>query len=47
MVGALAGSGWVPIPVEKFTGVLKEVIPAKILPVNQKAFQLGVDNIRK
>ena len=47
MVGALAGSGWVPIPVEKFTGVLKQVIPGKILPVNQRAFQLGIEHVRK
>ncbi|RJP68584.1 MAG: indolepyruvate ferredoxin oxidoreductase subunit beta, partial [Candidatus Abyssobacteria bacterium SURF_17] len=47
MVGALAGSGWVPVPVDKFTGVLKQVIPSKILSVNQRAFQLGIDHVRK
>jgi indolepyruvate ferredoxin oxidoreductase beta subunit len=47
MVGALAGSGWVPIPVEKFADVLNEVIPQKILSVNQRAFQLGVEHMRK
>ena len=47
MVGALAGSGWVPIPMEKFTGVLKEVIPQKILSINRKAFELGVEHIKK
>jgi indolepyruvate ferredoxin oxidoreductase beta subunit len=43
MVGALAGSGWVPIPLKAFKTVLKEIIPPKILPVNQKAFQLGME----
>lgn len=47
MVGALAGSGWVPIPIDTFTDVLKEIIPPKILSVNQRAFQLGVEHIGK
>jgi len=47
MVGALAGSGWLPIPVEKFTGVLKDVIPRKVLTINQKAFELGIAGIRQ
>ena len=47
MVGALAGSGWLPIPVETFTGVLKEVIPQKVLSINQRAFQLGIEHVRK
>jgi indolepyruvate ferredoxin oxidoreductase beta subunit len=47
MVGALAGSGWVPVPVDTFTSVLKEVIPAKVLAVNQQAFKLGIDSTRE
>ncbi len=46
MVGALAGSGWLPIPVDKFTGVLKEVIPRKVLSVNEKAFKLGMQSMK-
>lgn len=46
MVGALAGSGWVPIPVDTFTDVLKKVIPPKILGVNQQAFKLGIDSTK-
>jgi indolepyruvate ferredoxin oxidoreductase beta subunit len=46
MVGALAGTGWVPIPTEKFTTVLKEVIPRKVLEVNQKAFEMGMKSVR-
>jgi indolepyruvate ferredoxin oxidoreductase beta subunit len=47
MVGALAGSGWVPIPVKTFSRVLEEVIPQKILDINRRAFDLGVKNIKK
>jgi indolepyruvate ferredoxin oxidoreductase beta subunit len=47
IIGALAGSGWVPIPLETFNSVLKELIPQKILAINQKAFQLGVEEIRR
>jgi indolepyruvate ferredoxin oxidoreductase beta subunit len=47
MVGALAGSGWVPIPAETFIAVLSEVIPRKILSVNQRAFELGMENVSK
>lgn len=46
MVGALAGSGWLPIPVDRFTGVLKEVIPRKVLAVNEKAFELGIQSVK-
>ncbi len=47
MVGALAGSGWTPIPVETFTGVLKEVIPQKILALNQRALKLGMESVKR
>jgi indolepyruvate ferredoxin oxidoreductase beta subunit len=46
IIGALAGSGWVPISLKTFKGVLKEVIPQKILSVNQRAFELGIENIK-
>lgn len=47
MVGALAGSGWVPVSVETFTSILGEVIPKKILSINQRAFELGIENISR
>ncbi|MBI5115757.1 indolepyruvate oxidoreductase subunit beta [Candidatus Poribacteria bacterium] len=47
MVGALAGSGWTPIPTDTFISVLKEVIPQKILALNQRALKLGIESIRK
>ena len=47
MMGALAGSGWVPIPVDAFTGALEDVIPAKILPVNRQAFKLGMEKVNE
>ena len=46
MVGALAGSGWMPIPVERFTDALEEVVPAKVLDVNRQAFESGVAGIK-
>ena len=46
MVGALAGSGWIPVPIDTFTSVLKEVIPPKVLAVNQQAFKLGIDSAK-
>jgi indolepyruvate ferredoxin oxidoreductase beta subunit len=47
MVGALAGSGWLPISVDMFMNVLKEVIPQKVLSINQSAFQLGIEHVKK
>jgi indolepyruvate ferredoxin oxidoreductase beta subunit len=47
MVGALAGSGWIPVSVDTFTNVLEEVIPQKILSVNKRAFELGVEKAGK
>jgi len=46
MVGALAGTGWVPVPIDTFTNVLTEVIPSKVLAVNQQAFKLGIDSVK-
>jgi indolepyruvate ferredoxin oxidoreductase beta subunit len=45
MMGALAGSGWLPIPLETFTRILSEVVPQKVLAANQKAFQGGVEQM--
>jgi indolepyruvate ferredoxin oxidoreductase beta subunit len=42
MVGVLAGSGELPISMEKWQDALKKVIPAKILEVNRRAFEMGV-----
>jgi indolepyruvate ferredoxin oxidoreductase beta subunit len=44
MVGALAGLGWAPIPVDTFKSVLEQVIPPKVLDVNRQAFKLGMES---
>ena len=41
MVGALAGSGCIPIPQATFASVIDNVAPEKALDINKKAFQLG------
>lgn len=43
MVGALAGSGYLPVSPETFTSVISSVVPEKSLEINKKAFQLGYD----
>ncbi|MGD9506640.1 MAG: indolepyruvate oxidoreductase subunit beta [Syntrophobacteraceae bacterium] len=43
IVGVLAGSGELPISMEKWQDALKKVIPAKILEVNCRAFEMGVE----
>ncbi|MCL6635763.1 MAG: indolepyruvate oxidoreductase subunit beta [Peptococcaceae bacterium] len=46
MVGALAGSGYLPVPPETFTSVIQDVVPEKALEINKKAFQLGYEASR-
>jgi len=41
MVGALAGSGYLPIPKETFEQVIQAVVPEKVLDLNARAFHLG------
>ncbi|MDD4238948.1 MAG: indolepyruvate oxidoreductase subunit beta [Desulfotomaculaceae bacterium] len=43
MVGALAGSGYLPVPQATFTSVINAVVPERALEMNQQAFQLGFD----
>ncbi len=47
MMGALAGSGWTPISPDTFLKVLELVIPAKILDVNRKAFEVGMESTKQ
>lgn len=46
MVGALAGSGYLPVPPETIVSVINGVVPEKSLEINKKAFQLGFDTAR-
>lgn len=43
MVGVLAGLGWLPIERSHWEGALRKTLPAKILDVNLKAFQMGYE----
>jgi indolepyruvate ferredoxin oxidoreductase beta subunit len=46
MVGALAGSGFLPVPPETFISVINSVVPEKALEINERAFQLGFSAAR-
>jgi Pyruvate/2-oxoacid:ferredoxin oxidoreductase gamma subunit len=43
MMGALAGSNWLPFPIDTFKKILPEVVSTKVLKANQEAFQRGID----
>jgi len=47
MIGALAGSGMVPIAVKSFEEVMKEIFAPKDLELNLKAFRTGVSALKK
>jgi indolepyruvate ferredoxin oxidoreductase beta subunit len=46
MLGALAAAGKTPIKKENFMEALRELLPAKYLNVNVKAFELGYQYIK-
>jgi indolepyruvate ferredoxin oxidoreductase beta subunit len=47
LLGALAATGKVPIKNESLLDALKELIPAKYLDMNVKAFKLGYEYVKK
>jgi indolepyruvate ferredoxin oxidoreductase, beta subunit len=47
MLGALFGTGKMPIKVETVKGSIKERVPAKAVDVNMKAFDIGFEAIKK
>lgn len=47
MVGALAGSGYLPIPKETFEQVINDVVPQKVLDLNQRAFKMGIKAVQE
>jgi indolepyruvate ferredoxin oxidoreductase beta subunit len=46
MIGALVGSGLVPMAKETFSLILKKKFQGDMLEVNMKAFQLGVHALK-
>jgi len=47
MIGALAGTGRLPVKARILIEVLKELVPEKHVSTNVKAFKLGYDSVRK
>jgi indolepyruvate ferredoxin oxidoreductase beta subunit len=47
LVGALAASGEMPLKVESITEALQELVPAKYVEVNLKAFNLGLERAKR
>lgn len=47
LVGALAASGEMPLKVESITEALQELVPAKYVEVNLKAFKLGLERAKR
>jgi indolepyruvate ferredoxin oxidoreductase beta subunit len=43
MLGALAGSGWLPVDAATFDGVLAERFGDELLRLNREAFRLGLE----
>jgi len=47
MMGALAASGLLPIPIESFEEAMREILAPKDVELNLQAFRKGVEAIRK
>jgi indolepyruvate ferredoxin oxidoreductase beta subunit len=47
MLGALAGTGKVPVSAETLKQVVRENVPPKTVDANLKAFELGFNAIKK
>lgn len=47
LVGALAASGRLPVKKESIVNALRELVPAKHLDMNLKAFELGYKSVRE
>jgi indolepyruvate ferredoxin oxidoreductase beta subunit len=47
MIGALAGSGMVPVAVKSFEQVMEEIFAAKDLERNLRAFRVGVNSLKR
>jgi indolepyruvate ferredoxin oxidoreductase beta subunit len=47
LIGALAATGLMPVKTESILQALRELVPAKHLNVNTKAFELGYEYVKK
>jgi indolepyruvate ferredoxin oxidoreductase beta subunit len=47
LIGALAATGKMPIKKESLLGALRELVSAKYIEINLKAFKLGYDYVKR
>jgi indolepyruvate ferredoxin oxidoreductase beta subunit len=47
MLGALAGTGKLPVSIETLKQVVKENVPPKTIDANLRAFELGFNAVKK
>lgn len=47
LIGVLAATGKIPVKTESLMEALRELVPAKYLDVNVKAFELGYKHVKK
>lgn len=47
LLGALAAAGRIPVQIGSLTEVLRELVPAKHVEMNVKAFKLGYEYVKK
>lgn len=47
LIGVLAATGKIPVKTESLMEALRELVPAKYLDVNVKAFELGYEYVKK
>ena len=47
LIGGLAATGKMPIKIETLKETIRELVPAKYLEMNMKAFELGYEHVQK
>jgi len=45
MVGAFAGTGWIPLEKERYLAAIRETFSGSLLELNMKAFELGYETV--
>ncbi|MBE0519919.1 2-oxoacid:acceptor oxidoreductase family protein, partial [Candidatus Bathyarchaeota archaeon] len=47
LIGGLAATGKMPVNIESLKEAIRELVPAKYLEMNMKAFELGYEHVQK
>jgi len=47
LIGGLAATGKMPVKIESLKEAIRELVPAKYLEMNMKAFELGYEHVQK